>query len=66
VDAVLSSGGFGARMVGGGFGGSVLALVPVRRLDSVRAAVSSAFASAGWPEPVFYDAIPSAGASRVS
>ena len=66
VDAVLSSGGFGARMIGGGFGGSVLALLPVDRMPAVRSAIQSVFSSAGWPEPGFYDAVPSAGASRIS
>jgi galactokinase len=66
VDAVLSAGGLGARMIGGGFGGSVLALVPADRADGVRAAVQSAFASSNWPAPAFYDAIPSPGATRVS
>jgi len=66
VDAVLAAGGLGARMIGGGFGGSVLALVPLARADAVRSAVASAFADAGWPTPAFFDAIPSAGASRVS
>ncbi|MGD0557612.1 MAG: galactokinase [Streptosporangiaceae bacterium] len=65
VDAVLAAGGLGARMIGGGFGGSVLALIPVARVDAVRAAVKSAFAASAWPEPAFFDAIPSAGASRV-
>jgi galactokinase len=66
VDAALSAGGFGARMIGGGFGGSVLALLPVDRVPAVRSAIQSVFSSAGWPEPGFYDAVPSAGASRIS
>ena len=64
VEAALAAGALGARMTGGGFGGSVLALVPADR-PAVRAAVRAAFARRGWPEPGFLDAPPSAGARRV-
>jgi galactokinase len=66
VDTVLTAGGLGARMIGGGFGGSVLALVPAERLATVRDAISEEFAARGWAEPAFFDAIPSPGASRIS
>jgi galactokinase len=66
VDAVLSAGGLGARMIGGGFGGSVLALVPAGQASEMRSAVLKVFAEHGWSEPAFIDAVPSAGASRVS
>ena len=65
VDTVLTAGAFGARMVGGGFGGSVLALVPASRAAEVRAAVSAAFAQRGWTPPQFLDAVPSAAARRL-
>ena len=36
VDTALAHGALGARMTGGGFGGSAIALVPDARLDAVR------------------------------
>ncbi len=64
VDAAVAAGALGARMMGGGFGGSVLALVPADSA-AVRGAVGAAFAGRGWPEPGFLDAPPSASAQRV-
>lgn len=65
VETVVSAGACGARMIGGGFGGSVLALVPVASLAAVRAAVSDAFTVRSWPPPAFLDATPSASARRL-
>ncbi len=65
VAAALEAGACGARMTGGGFGGSVIALVPAERDEAVRAAVGEAFAQRGWTEPGFSDAVPSAGARRI-
>jgi galactokinase len=68
VDAALRAGALGARMIGGGFGGSVLALIPdapgARALISQ--AVTDAFAACSWIPPECYDAVPSAGARRLS
>jgi galactokinase len=64
VEAALAAGALGARMMGGGFGGSVLALVPPDP-GPIREAVSAAFARRSWTAPEFYDAAPSAGARRV-
>jgi galactokinase len=66
VEAAVAAGARGARMMGGGFGGSVIALVPGDRLTDVRAAVLAAYARRGWPEPGFIDARPAAGARRMS
>jgi galactokinase len=65
VDAALDAGAFGARMIGGGFGGSVLALVPEGATDAVRAAVAGAFAARSWTEPGFLETAPSASARRL-
>ena len=65
VDAALHAGALGARMIGGGFGGSVLALVPEGARDAVRAAVAGAFAARSWAEPGFLEAAPSASARRL-
>jgi galactokinase len=64
VDAATAAGALGARMMGGGFGGSALALVPAEQ-RTVSAAVIAEFARRGWPPPVFLQAVPSAGALRL-
>ena len=53
-------------MIGGGFGGSVLALVPAGHAGAVRAAVTEAFTARGWTPPEFLDAVPSPPARRLS
>ncbi len=63
VDAALAAGALGARMIGGGFGGSVLALV--REEEPVRAAVTGAFARRSWTAPEFLEAAPSDSARRL-
>ena len=67
VEAALAAGAAGARMIGGGFGGSVLALVPVAHQGSgrVRDAVTGAFARRGWTAPEFLDAVPADSARQV-
>ncbi|MEJ3652552.1 galactokinase [Actinomycetes bacterium KLBMP 9759] len=61
----VASGALGARLVGGGFGGSSIALVPSDRLDAVATDVREAFRKAGYVEPDIRTAEPSAGAGRV-
>jgi galactokinase len=63
VDAAEAAGALGARMMGGGFGGSALALVPAGSGRSARP-LQRSFSRRGWPPPVFLQAIPSAGARR--
>jgi len=64
-ETARASGAFGARMVGGGFGGSAIALVPLSRLDNVTTAVRDAFAAEGLRAPEIRRADPSAGATRL-
>ena len=59
VDAALAAGALGARMTGGGFGGSAIALVRRDRVDGVSAGVATAFAEAGHRAPAFLLAEPS-------
>ena len=66
VETAAAAGALGARMIGGGFGGSVLALVPADAGSAVRAAITEAFAQRSWTAPEFLDAVPSASASRLS
>ena len=61
----VDAGALGARMIGGGFGGSVLALVGEDAVGPVRAAVAEAFAGRSWTAPEFLDAAPSASARRL-
>ena len=64
VAAAVGAGALGARMIGGGFGGSVLVLDgPGSR---VRTAVSEEFARCRWTAPDFLEAIASDGARRAS
>ncbi|HLN79338.1 MAG TPA: galactokinase [Nocardioidaceae bacterium] len=66
VDTCREHGAHGARMTGGGFGGSALALLPSDRVEEAAAAVTEAFASCGWAEPGFLLAPASAGARLLS
>ncbi len=65
VDTALAAGAVGARMTGGGFGGSAIALVPAARADRVRDAVTEAFAAAGLRAPDVFAVAPGEGAGRV-
>lgn len=58
VDVALDAGALGARMTGGGFGGSAIALVRADKQDAVAHAVREAFASRGFNEPHFLSATP--------
>jgi galactokinase len=64
-EVARASGAFGARMTGGGFGGSAIALVPVSRVDDVTGSVTSAFRAQGLRDPVIREAIPSEGATHL-
>ncbi len=65
VTAARRAGALGARMTGGGFGGSAIALVPAAATDRIADAVRAAFARAGHREPAFLTAVPSPGAGRL-
>jgi galactokinase len=65
VDAALAAGAYGAKMIGGGFGGSVLALLPAGREAAVRSVISEAFQRRAWAAPEFLDARPSPAARRL-
>ena len=66
VEAALSAGAHGARMVGGGFGGSAIALVDADAVDAVRTAIARRFAREGADEPRTFVTVPSAGARRLT
>lgn len=53
VDAACDAGALGARMVGGGFGGSAIALVPHAHVQEIADAVATAFGARGFAAPGF-------------
>ena len=63
VAASLAAGAMGARMVGGGFGGSAIALIKAEDVADTRDAVTKAFETHGFKRPRFFTSLPSAGAS---
>jgi len=64
VDAARDAGALGARMTGGGFGGSAIALVETSALADVEAAVRAAFDARGFGVPDTFAVRPSDGARR--
>ena len=65
VDTALANGALGARMTGGGFGGSAIALVASGDLETVQRAVARAYDERGWRPPGFLTALPAAGARQL-
>ena len=66
VDTALEAGALGARMTGGGFGGSAIALVASDAVTSTGQRVQAAFADRGLTAPGLFTAVPSPGAGRDS
>lgn len=64
VDVAMEHGALGARMTGGGFGGSSIALLPTEKVEETAEAIAQAFAEAGFAEPEFAVALPGTGARR--
>ncbi len=64
VEAALSAGALGARMTGGGFGGSTITLIDARRVPALRAAIGDAFTAARLAPPRISTVTPSAGAYK--
>ncbi|MCU0283955.1 MAG: galactokinase [Candidatus Nanopelagicales bacterium] len=65
VVSARAAGALGARMTGGGFGGSAIALVEESSVGAVGAAVTEAFVDRGWPEPGLLIASAAPGGARV-
>ena len=63
VDTALENNSLGGRMIGGGFGGSAIALFKVADIDQAKRAIAAAFKEVGFTEPRFFTSLPSAGAS---
>jgi galactokinase len=62
VTTAVEAGAIGARMTGGGFGGSSIALVPEERLEAVMRAIDVAFVDAGFRPPAHLRAEPASAA----
>ncbi|MEU0251984.1 galactokinase [Streptomyces sp. NPDC006184] len=65
VDTALAHGALGARMTGGGFGGSAIVLAEATDVDALTKAVEEAFTTASFTAPRVFEAVPSPGAHRV-
>ena len=65
VEAARAAGAHGARMTGGGFGGSAIALVDAPAVEGVARAVAAAYAERGWEPPHFIRSLPGAPAGRL-
>ncbi|KPI24288.1 galactokinase [Streptomyces sp. NPDC054950] len=65
VDTALAHGALGARMTGGGFGGSAIVLAEATDVETLTKAVEEAFAAAGHKAPRVFEAVPAAGARRL-
>jgi galactokinase len=66
VDTALAAGALGARMTGGGFGGSAVVLVEEGDVPTLTKAIEEAFAGAGFTAPRVFEAVASAGARRLT
>ena len=62
VDTANKFGALGSRMIGGGFGGSAIALIKARDSDLIRSEIKSEFMKSRFKSPRFFSALPSAGA----
>ena len=64
VETAQAIGAIGARMTGGGFGGSAIALIHRDLVSQLQVAIDGAFAEHGYAQPVTFTVTPSAGARR--
>jgi galactokinase len=64
TDTARAHGALGARMTGGGFGGSSIAIVPAAAVPTIRAAIEDAFAARGFALPDSFPVEASGPAAR--
>lgn len=64
VDTCLAAGALGARLVGGGFGGAVMALMPADLVESASEQVTLAYAQRGFADPEFLPMVAGSPADR--
>ena len=65
VEALVQAGAYGARLTGGGFGGCVVALVPVVDADEIAARAVAEYRSRTGREPTAWNVAASDGAGAV-
>ncbi|MCY1693180.1 galactokinase [Curtobacterium sp. SL109] len=66
VATAMANGAVGARMTGGGFGGSAIAVVDREARETIATAVTAAFSDAGFREPTVFTVHAAQGARRDS
>jgi galactokinase len=66
VEASMVAGALGSRMVGGGFGGSAIALIQASMTSETIGVVEKAFADKKFKAPRFFTSLPSQGAELLS
>ncbi len=66
VATAVDAGALGARLTGGGFGGSAIALVADDLAEAVQKGIDEAFVDAGHPAPAHRTVLPSSGASVIT
>ena len=66
VEAALAAGALGSRMVGGGFGGSAIALIEASKTTETINDIEKAFSNKGFKAPRFLTSLPSQGAELIS
>lgn len=65
VDTAISAGALGARMVGGGFGGSAIALIRASRTQETIKSIETSFKVMEFKQPRFFTSLPSQGAEII-
>ena len=65
ADTANKFGALGARMIGGGFGGSAIALIKARDSDLIKSEIRGAFMASKFKAPRFFSALPSQGAAVI-
>ena len=65
VDSAISAGALGARMVGGGFGGSAIALIRASRTQETIKTIETQFKKNKFKTPRFFSSLPSQGAEII-
>ena len=66
ADTANKFGALGARMIGGGFGGSAIALIKARDSELIKYEIRGAFMASKFKAPRFFSALPSQGAAVIN
>ena len=65
VDSALAAGALGARMIGGGFGGSAIALIRASQVQMTIKTIETQFKKNKFKAPRFFSSLPSQGAEII-